>query len=113
MFADMAKTLGAPAATVKTGSKAAPADTFVTILPHLTIQSREKVEAAIKSFWAKMSTESEPKCLFYGFTISEDGSKLHCREAYDDAEAALFHLKHIDEELKVLTADGCAKLDSF
>ena len=67
----------------------------------------------MQGFLNKMNPQSEPKCLFYGFSISEDGTKLHCRESYDDADGALFHLEHIKEELKVLTAEGCAKLDSF
>ena len=67
----------------------------------------------MQGFLNKMNPESEPKFLFYGWTISEDGTKLFCRESYDDAEALLFHLQHVAEDSKALTAEGVAKIDSF
>ena len=88
-------------------------DTFVSVMPFFSIPdgNEAKVEEGIKAFLDKMSAEAEPKCLFYGFTKSEDGKNALCREAYDDAEAVLNHLGRIDAELKAFTADGCAKLD--
>jgi quinol monooxygenase YgiN len=43
-------------------------------------------------------TAKEPKCLYYGFSFSAD--IVHCREAYDDAEALLTHLANVDAVIK-------------
>merc|ERR1719311_1628123 len=37
-------------------------------------------------------TKAEAGCLYYGWTIKEDGSKLFCRETYVDGAAAGHHL---------------------
>ena len=37
-------------------------------------------------------TKSETGCLYYGWTVKEDGSKLFCRETYVDGAAAGEHL---------------------
>ena len=37
-------------------------------------------------------TKSEAGCLYYGWTVKEDGSKLFCRETYVDGAAAGNHL---------------------
>merc|ERR1712093_295316 len=37
-------------------------------------------------------TRAEAGCLYYGWTIKEDGSKLFCRETYVDGAAAGHHL---------------------
>lgn len=46
---------------------------------------------------------SEPKCLYYGFTFSEEEG--FCREAYENAEGALEHLANVgpllQEALKI------------
>jgi hypothetical protein len=42
-------------------------------------------------------TSSEPKCLYYGFSFS--GNEAHCREGYQDAEAALTHLDNVGDLL--------------
>jgi hypothetical protein len=48
-------------------------------------------------------SKSEPKCLYYGWSFSED--LAHCREGYADAEGALAHLESVgpllDEALKL------------
>ncbi|VEN75436.1 conserved hypothetical protein [Candidatus Desulfarcum epimagneticum] len=38
-------------------------------------------------------TETEPKCLYYGFSF--DGDQVHCREGYEDAEGLLAHLDNV------------------
>lgn len=40
-------------------------------------------------------TKSEPGCLFYGFSF--DGDLVHCREAYQSAQALLAHLANVDD----------------
>ena len=37
-------------------------------------------------------TKAESGCLYYGWTVKEDGSKLFCRETYVDGAAAGEHL---------------------
>ena len=37
-------------------------------------------------------TKAESGCLYYGWTVKEDGSKLFCRETYVDGAAAGNHL---------------------
>ena len=34
-------------------------------------------------------TKAESGCLYYGWTVKEDGSKLFCRETYVDGAAAM------------------------
>ena len=38
-------------------------------------------------------TETEPKCLYYGFCFL--GDQVHCREGYQDAEGLLAHLDNV------------------
>lgn len=40
-------------------------------------------------------TQTEPGCLYYGFSI--DGDMVHCREAYKNAQALLAHLTNVDD----------------
>ncbi len=40
----------------------------------------------------------EPKCLNYGYYF--DGPVAHCRESYEDAEGALFHLENVGSLLE-------------
>ncbi len=46
-------------------------------------------------------TAREPKCLYYGFSFS--GDIVHCREAYEDAEALLTHLSNVGALLNEAT----------
>ena len=78
-------------------------DTCVTIVPYFKV-SPENLEAfrnLCGQFVTK--TETEPKCLFYGFSFYED--QIHCREGYVDADGALAHLDNVgallDEALKI------------
>lgn len=40
-------------------------------------------------------TQTEPGCLFYGFSF--DGDLVHCRESYQNAQALLAHLVNVDD----------------
>ena len=42
-------------------------------------------------------TQSEPKCLYYGFSFLED--QVHCREGYSDGEGVLAHLANVGDLL--------------
>ena len=39
-------------------------------------------------------TSAEPGCLYYGFALDSD--EVHCREAYDDADALLAHVESVE-----------------
>jgi len=40
-------------------------------------------------------TNSEAKCLYYGFTFN--GDQAHCREGYEDGDRLLTHLEHVND----------------
>jgi quinol monooxygenase YgiN len=68
-------------------------DRCCSIVPYFRIRSgnddrfREIAERCIAQ------TREEEGCLYYGFSF--DGDEAHCREAYEDADAALVHLGRI------------------
>ena len=61
------------------------------------------------------STEKEPKtdCVFYGWDVSEDGSKLYCREAYTSANALINHLNIAGGLVGKMIEDCNLSLDNF
>ncbi len=72
-------------------------DTCVSIHPYFTVP-KEKIDEArayLERFVEK--TKSEPKCLYYGFSI--DGNQIHCREGYKGGEGLLAHLENVGELL--------------
>jgi quinol monooxygenase YgiN len=78
-------------------------DKCCTIVPYFKVSSGnlENFKALCERFVTK--TRSEAKCLYYGFTFSED--LAHCREGYADAEGLLTHLENVgpllQEALKI------------
>jgi len=78
-------------------------DRCCTIVPYFEVQSGklEAFKALCERFVEK--TNGEPKCLYYGFSF--DGDQVHCREGYEDADAALTHLGNVgsllEEALKI------------
>jgi len=71
----------------------ATTDTCCTIVPYFNVP--EENLAAFKTiceqFVAKTKTEAD--CLYYGFSFN--GNEAHCREGYQNAEAALAHLDNV------------------
>jgi quinol monooxygenase YgiN len=65
----------------------------VSINPYFAIKpgQLETVKAKLPQFVER--TASEPKCLFYGFTMH--GEALFCQEAYEGAEGVLAHLDNV------------------
>lgn len=61
-----------------------------TIAPYFRVHdgAMERFRDLLDRFVRK--TKQEPGCLFYGFSF--DGDEVHCREGYEDADAALAHL---------------------
>lgn len=64
----------------------------------------EKVKSYMKRCIGVAAEEPKSDCVYYGWDVSEDGSKLFCREAYTSADALLRHLDGagpiVDEMLK-------------
>ena len=69
----------------------------VTIQPYFKIAPGhvEAVRASLPKFVERAATE--PRCIFYGFTMRDD--VLFCQEAYEDAEAALAHAANVGDML--------------
>lgn len=80
-------------------------DTCCSIHPYFQVApgKLDAFKAICERFVAR--TETEPGCLFYGFSF--DGNLVHCREAYRNAQALLAHLANVDDiigdALKVAT----------
>lgn len=68
-------------------------DKCCTIVPYFEIPENklELFKSYCERFVAK--TQSEPKCLYYGFSFHENQG--HCREGYADAEGVLAHLENV------------------
>ena len=68
-------------------------DTCCTIVPYFKIHDG-KLDA-FRAFCERFveASETEPGCLYYGFTF--DGDQAHCREGYADADAALAHMENV------------------
>ena len=68
-------------------------DRVVSIHPYFKFapENRAAVEKFCERFVDLASKESG--CLYYGFSFRE--GEVHCREAYDDAEAALAHVANV------------------
>ena len=83
-------------------------DKCVSIQPYFKIQNgeTESVRSYAERFVALANTE--PGCLYYGFSFCED--KMYCREAYTDADAALAHLANVGPLLTELLESGKAAL---
>ena len=78
-------------------------DKCCTVVPYFRIPAGKMAE--FKSYCDEFvaRTKNEPKCLYYGFSFSDD--LAHCREGYADAESLLAHLQNIgallEEALKI------------
>merc|ERR1712196_705093 len=64
--------------------------THAKIFPTFTIKDLAKAKPLLDK--CVEDTRTEAGCLYYGWTIKEDGSKLFCRETYVDGAAAGHHL---------------------
>ena len=78
-------------------------DSCCTIVPYFRAHEGklDEFKAMCEQFVAL--TETEDKCLYYGFSF--DGDRIHCREGYIDAEGVLAHLDNVggllQEALKI------------
>ena len=73
-------------------------DTCCTIVPYFKIHEGKSAEfhSLCEAFVER--TQSETKCLYYGFSF--DGDHAHCREGYIDADGLLNHLTNVGDLLE-------------
>ena len=66
---------------------------FVTLHPYFRVHpgKQEEFQKGFPAFIEKSRTE--PKNLFYGFSVN--GDEVFCREGYADAEGVLAHLDNV------------------
>ena len=58
-------------------------------------------------------SKPEEKLVFYGFTVSEDGKKGICREAYADAEGVMAHLGLVGDYLNSCIQAGTMSVEQL
>ena len=87
----------------KEDNMVATKDTCCTIVPYFKVHDGHLVDFKKKCEEFIQATDSEPKCLYYGFSFN--GDQVHCREGYADAEGVLAHLDNVgtllQEALKI------------
>lgn len=66
---------------------------MVSIHPYLRVSDGKMDEFKSLCEQFMSITAEEPRCLYYGFSFN--GDNVHCREAYDNAEALLAHLANV------------------
>ena len=76
----------------------APEDRCCTIVPYFRVRPGEMERFREITSRCVEQTREEEGCLFYGFSF--DGDEAHCREGYEDAEAALVHFGRIQPLLQ-------------
>ena len=83
-------------------------DRCVSIHPYFEVKEGELDN--VRSYLEKFVelTRSESGCLYYGVTVH--GNKLHCREGYANAAAALAHLGSVGPLLQEMLGSGKAEL---
>ena len=78
-------------------------DKCCTIVPYFKVHDGHLDDFKKKCEEFMQATDSESKCLYYGFTFN--GDQVHCREGYEDAEGVLTHLDNVgtllQEALKI------------
>ena len=85
-------------------------DKCVTILPYFKVHSGLMQEFKALCEEAVERTQSEPACLYYGFSF--DGDLAFCREGYRDADGLLAHAQNIGPLLtEMLKVADIARLE--
>jgi|SRR5215831_4411731 hypothetical protein len=73
-------------------------DRCVSLHPYFAVP--EQNLAAFKQLCEQFvsTTAGETKCLYYGFSFN--GTEVHCREGYEDAEGLLKHIENVQTLLQ-------------
>ena len=72
-------------------------DKCCTIVPYFEIPADKLAQFKSIAERCVAQTQTEPKCLYYGFSFNHNIA--HCREGYADGEGALAHLENIESLL--------------
>lgn len=95
----------------KVGAEMDAASSFCTVQPTFTINDLAKAEPFMQK--CVDATKTEEGCMYYGWAISEDGSKLFCREAYVDGAAVNAHILNVVSTVGEMLDSGAVSLDSI
>ena len=78
-------------------------DKCCTLVPYFKVHDGKLADFKAMCEQFVEMTDTEPKCLHYGFSF--DGDQAHCREGYADAAGLLAHLDNVgallQEALKI------------
>jgi quinol monooxygenase YgiN len=85
-------------------------DRCCTIVPYFKVSEGNLDDFKSLCEQAVERANGEPGCLYYGFSFN--GHEVFCREGYNDADAALFHLGNIAPVLQeMLKVSEIARLE--
>lgn len=84
---------------------------FLTLQPTFTVHDLAIAEPFMKK--CVEATKTESGCMYYGWTISQDGTKLFCREAYMNGLAVNDHLINAVPIVAAMLESGAVSLDSI
>lgn len=85
-------------------------DTCCTIVPYFKVHDGKLGDFKAMCEQFVEMTQTEPKCLFYGFSF--DGDEAHCREGYVDGAGLLAHLENVGALLQeALTIADITRLE--
>ena len=84
---------------------------FLTLQPTFTIHDLAKAEPFMRQ--CVEATRAEAGCIYYGWTISDDGTTLFCREAYVDGVAVNTHLLNAVPIVGAMLESGAVSLDKI
>lgn len=85
---------------------------FCSIQPTFTVLDRQKFLDELAPTLCRM-TKGESLCLWYGWTMTEDGTKAFCREAYKNGKGVAKHLDNVGKVLGDALESGVLKLDKI
>jgi len=99
------------AAALRGGARRGQLSMHTNIYPQFTVNDMAKA----KPFMDRCveATGTEPGCIYYGWTVSEDGTKMMCRETYVDGKAASDHLVAAVPIVGEMLDSGAVSLDSI
>ena len=93
----------------------AAARTHCTIFPSFTLVDYAKAKPFMDKCinLTRVLRLDEEGVVYYGWTVSEDKTKLHCRETYIDGKAAAAHFINVGPTIGEMLGSGAIKLDDI
>ena len=77
---------------------------FCHISPYFTLNNGLTADISELMERFKDVTAQESGCVYYGWNLTEDKTKLFCREAYKNGESVITHLNNVGGLLEELFA---------